>query len=433
MLVMVLIQACSSVKYSKTSDVQNKSTHYDPPGSTNTTNKQTSPPVKKLYSFNNGTVEFDSRFEGARLNDVRQQDSTRFTLIISPENSPINHSAWFAFAIRSEKEQTITCNLVYTDKYHRYIPKISSDQKLWRMCDTSEFRHKDLGASSATITIKVGREKLWVAGQEMITSRHFGEWIDTIGRLPFVSRETIGKSAEGRDIDAMTISEAPKKAEDGYVVLLCRQHPPEVPGTMAFFAFVEEICANTPTANAFRKRYSVTAVPCVNPDGVDNGHWRHNYYGVDLNRDWHSFNQPETQVVRDKFLQIKSNAEKRGKEIKFGIDFHSTNEDVFYIIPVDTTVSPNGEVLNTLQQRYQFSFKRVNAWLQGIQKLQPWYAMNIDPSPENLDTPSANRWMSKELMASSTTYEVGDTTDREVVKKIARTAARVMMEHLLAE
>ena len=41
-----------------------------------------------------------------------------------------------------------------------------------------------------------------------------------------------------------------------------------------------------------------------NPDGVDSGYWRHNSNGVDLNRDWIEFTQPETKAIKQ-FLESK--------------------------------------------------------------------------------------------------------------------------------
>ena len=63
----------------------------------------------------------------------------------------------------------------------------------------------------------------------------------------------------------------------------------------------------------------------MNPDGVDNGHWRHNANGVDLNRDWTGFNQPETSNIKN-FLKKKT---KEGYDFTLGVDFHSTWQDVY--------------------------------------------------------------------------------------------------------
>src|SRR5690606_34619577 len=83
------------------------------------------------------------------------------------------------------------------------------------------------------------------------------------------------------------------------VVLMTRQHPPEVTGHHAFMSFVETITENTPQAKLFRDKFLIYLFPLVNPDGVEGGHWRHNTGGIDLNRDWEDFNQPETRAIRD--------------------------------------------------------------------------------------------------------------------------------------
>ena len=94
-------------------------------------------------------------------------------------------------------------------------------------------------------------------------------------------------------------------------------------------AFVETICSDNELSKRFRAEYNTYVVPLVNPDGVDNGHWRHNYGGVDLNRDWENFNQPETSAIRD-FMQQK--VRQASGKFYFGVDFHSTWEDIFYTI-----------------------------------------------------------------------------------------------------
>tara|TARA_R100001369_G_scaffold33639_1_gene58738 strand:- start:122 stop:532 length:411 start_codon:yes stop_codon:yes gene_type:complete len=81
-------------------------------------------------------------------------------------------------------------------------------------------------------------------------------------------------------------------------------------------------------AKDFKAQYTTYVIPLVNLDGFDNGHWRHNLGGVDLNRDWKDLNQPENSAIRD-FLShtLKASA---GKYF-FAIDFYSTWENMFYI------------------------------------------------------------------------------------------------------
>ena len=78
----------------------------------------------------------------------------------------------------------------------------------------------------------------------------------------------------------------------------------------AFKAFMEEVMGDSPTAQVFLEKYRVLAFPLVNPDGVDLGHWRHNAGGIDTNRDWGRYRQPEIKAIVNYIRKItkKENA-----------------------------------------------------------------------------------------------------------------------------
>jgi hypothetical protein len=60
----------------------------------------------------------------------------------------------------------------------------------------------------------------------------------------------------------------------------------------AYRAFV--VMQQDDQAAGFPRKAPHRAGANANPDGVDKGHWRLNDGGVDLNRDWGPFTQPET-------------------------------------------------------------------------------------------------------------------------------------------
>ncbi len=436
--VAVLASCASSQKTTEKAEEMLKGASYDPPGSTQTTDKPITRQNRRIVSFLTGTntrISFSTEFAGARLTDVLQTNDSTYTLMIAPENAPVNASAWFAFKIWASAPQRVNLTLKYAIARHRYIPKISTDGKRWQIMDSTRYTRVSSEAILRLDLMRDTRDTIWIAGQELITSADINHWADNIATnpatAPFVRKSLIGQSSQGRQMYKLDISEAQAGTEAGYVVLLGRQHPPEVTGNMAYWAFVETLTADTELAKAFRKRFRVIAIPCVNPDGVDGGHWRHNAHGIDLNRDWQPFNQPETRLVRDEFLNIKREAEQRGTSIKFGIDFHSTSEDVFYVVPVDSSALLAPEVQSSLNKQYVASYRRIKTLFARLQSAMPHYFVNVDESPDNAITPSSNRWMSKELGAASTTYEVGDNTDRALLREVARTNARLMMEMLV--
>ena len=381
---------------------------YDPPGSTVTTSKEITPQKKRTIGFQKSGVWVSNEFDGARLNDFYQTDEASYTAVIRPENAPINNSAWYAFKIWAQPAQTVEIHLTYEDGDHRYVPKLSRDGAAWTPLDAASYAH-DTTDGTATLRLNVGPDTLWVAAQELITSTTFARWMDDLARHPYVTQREVGRSTQGRPLRMLEITEADDPA--GYVLVISRQHPPEVTGTLAALPFLETLAAESNLARAFRQRFAVLAVPLMNPDGVDNGHWRHNTGGVDLNRDWLHFNQPEGRQVSEVFLDIKDDA-----PVFFGIDFHSTQEDVFYTLSRDLETEPPGFI---------------DAWLDKIRAAFPDYYVNDDPS--GLGSPVSKNWFYETFNAPAVTYEVGDESDRALIRRLSTGAAEAMMELLLEE
>ncbi len=383
---------------------------YDPPGSTLTTDKAIAPQHRRTIGFTQSGVWVSNEFTGARLNDFYRTDDSAYTAVIRPENAPINNSAWYAFKIWAERPQTVNVRLTYEDGDHRYVAKLSRDGEGWTPIDDASYAH-DTTDGTATLRLKIGPDTLWVAAQELITSKHFARWMDEMARRPAVTRRVIGESRQGRPLRMLTITEAPETSR--YVLVISRQHPPEVTGTLAALPFLETIAGESDLARAFRKHFTVLAVPLMNPDGVDNGHWRHNTGGVDLNRDWLHFNQPEARTVSEIFGKLK---DKPGVKVYFGIDFHSTQEDVFYTLARDLTTDPPGFT---------------DAWLDKIRAAFPDYT--VYDEPYGLGSPVSKNWFYETFGVPAMTYEVGDESDRALIRKLGIGAAEAMMELLLAE
>ncbi len=364
------------------------------------------------------TITFDNDFEGARLNGITQDDDTLFTAIITAENYPINPSPWYAFKVSSETPRTFWVHLTYLNAKHRYFPKISRDGKTWQTVDSSDcilekdttktarnFQENAL-SESAYVRIRADKNPIWIAAQELITSKEMTKWLETMVKNPFVSKEIIGKSPQNRPMHCLRIGE--DTSDSKMMIVIGRLHPPEVTGTLALQSFVETLCGDTETAKQFRKEYTVFVVPTMNPDGVDNGHWRHNSGGIDLNRDWADFNQPETQFVRD-FLQKKINGTAR--KLYFGIDFHSTWDDIFYTNTVEKPTNMDG---------------LIKKWFSEFEKAIPNYKVNARPSKI---TPGviSKAFFNRAFNAEALVYEVGDNTARSFTALKAKIAAEKLM------
>ena len=375
---------------------------YDPPGATDTRDKEIVFQARAQFSFAEDGVFFSNDFEGGRLVDVRRTAPGEYAGVIMPENLPINNSAWYAFNAWSMQKQTINLTLHYRGGAHRYWPKWSWDKTHWTPLDSSQVEVAG-DKITAKFELEIGKDTLWVAGQELLTSYHSGAWRDRLAQKAFINSRVIGTSREGRPIHALEFSET--SSPEAYILVIGRQHPPEIAGALALMPFVEYLASDTELAKSFRSRYAVWVVPVVNPDGVAEGHWRHNTGGVDLNRDWYGFNQPETRAVRDYFLQLKED----NKAVFAAFDFHATRYDIMYTLDRD------------LLEGNDFT----DAWLDGIRAELPEYTLTDEPG--GLGSPISKVWFYETFQAPAFTYEVGDETERALINVVASTAAKQLM------
>lgn len=371
--------------------------------------------LKKTYDLGNG-IFCSNEFDGARLNGVALTAENEITVLITPENTPINSSPWYAFKIWSEIQKDIQLKITYNQgTAHRYYPKLSFDGKNWNNVDSINYLTdtasiaKGKSPKFCTISLSINPDTLWIAAQEIITSTDINNWSENLTKKPFVSTSEIGKSKEGRPIQLLQIGNCESKK---LILVLSRQHPPEVTGWLAMKYFVETLCDENELADSFRNEYNIFVVPCVNSDGVDNGHWRHNAGGVDLNRDWEDFNQPETESVR-KFMQSKIID---GGKFYFSIDFHSTFRDIYYTINTELKGNMPGLIP-----------KVINAVGEEI----PGYEPNIKPNSTDAPKISSSTSIFHEFGAEAVTYEVGDNTPRDFVKLKSELTAKKLMEIIL--
>ncbi|MGB5191235.1 M14 family metallopeptidase, partial [Robiginitalea sp.] len=306
------------------------------------------------------------------------------------------------------------------DSRSRYYPKISTDGVNFKPLDSLYFKAVNPGEGEfgikaapefAEITLQANTEPLIVSAQELYTSSRVKSWVDSLSQKSFVSNYPIGRTREKRPLHLMEIKENEKGKKA--VMVIARQHPPEVTGFLAMKSFIETLSGDSDQARAFRKDHTVFVAPLMNPDGVDNGHWRHNMGGIDLNRDWQNFNQPETRSVRD-FLRAKD----ADYEFVFGVDFHSTWDDIYY--PLDTVVAGSkGQI--------------VFDWIQGISQRLPQKKTNISASDQLEPTMVSRTYFFVNHNMPAIVFELGDDTPRDFLKLKGQVAAEELMRLLMEE
>ena len=358
---------------------------------------------RQHFTFNSGDLIFSNQFLSGRLNRIYQVNDSSFSVFIDPENRPINHSPWYAFKIWSKEAMNVYVSLDFYPNKHRYQPKTSRDGISWE-----NFQGITLNRDSTVSFFKfpVNSDTLTVSAQEIMSSATSNKWVDSLAELPFINQQVIGQSLMGKPIMALNTTESNGKK---MVIVVSRQHPPEVTGYMAMQEFVQTLTSSSELARKFRENYELIIIPMMNPDGVDEGNWRHNVAGVDLNRDWEFFKQPETRAVRDFILKKLSEQEAK---VYFAFDFHSTWNDILY---------PNLDTLSNFPGLTR----------QWVDNFQEELGMKLNVSPSSNTRNLSKNWFLRELKADGIIYEVGDNTPRDLVKKKGDVAAQVMMKILM--
>lgn len=374
-----------------------------------TTTKEIDFQEKRTFHLKEVGVFASNDFEGARMNDFKKLNDSTAIVVVNPENTPINQSAYYGFKIWSGTLRPFYIAFQYPEGYkHRYMPKIK-EGKVWSVLDSSRMFIKE---GLVNIKLNLSKEPLIVAAQEIESSVDVRRWYTNLAKdKDYIEVLSAGSSVLGRDVPVLDIYTGAKKNKK-IVVLLTRQHPPEVTGYYAFQSFLETILTANDLSAKFLQNHRILAFPIVNPDGVDMGHWRHNAGGVDTNRDWSVYHQPEiAQVTR--FIN-KESKKYKGKII-LGLDFHSTYEDVFYTNKTrETTVLPNF----------------IDHWFAGLERNIPNYTVHEKSS--NSTKPVSKGWFLYAHNAVGITYEIGDATPRKFIQLIGRVSATEMMKILVA-
>lgn len=351
-------------------------------------------------------VDFD--FPGAGNLSCEIINSQHIKLFINSEtDDSINPSPWFAIR-KSKHSENIKIELDYGNYNYRYNPKISSDNKVWDNLNMLNILKKN-NDKILVIDFLPSNKKQYIASQEIITQSWYYNWFNELKETGKVRSETIGFSVLKKPITMFFIE---TDIKNPYIIILGRQHPPEVTGAFALKGFIDQLVSPSQLSQNFLNQYNIIFVPLMNPDGVDNGHWRYNVNKIDLNRDWGTFSQPETIAVNEKLIRLTANS-----KLALFIDFHSTYNNIFYISE------------NSSNNLSKFSLENwINNSSSGLFEIG--YNFQLINS-SNKDNGVSKNYIYNKYNIPSMTYEVSDSEDRKKIKQSSSILATELMKFLV--
>ena len=349
----------------------------------------------------------DSNFEGGNFHNCSLTDDGDVVVFIRPENTPINPSPWYSFRVRPKRSVETEILVHFIEGYARYWPKVSTDSINWTPMPEGAVRIDEDG-TAMQITLQLSQTPMWISAQELILPSFYDQLIRRLSVHPEITIHTLGHSVEGRPIQVAETRSRPEA-----IILLGRQHPPEVTGARAMQSFIDSVMGDSELAREFRRRFSIIMVPLLNPDGVVLGHWRHNVNGVDLNRDWGPFTQPETQSV----ARLLAAMEQTDRELRLMLDFHSTKSSLFY---------------TQLPEEFDEPIDFSTAWLSRSRERIPDFEFKHDPRGLSGQANTKNYFFSR-YGVPAITYEIGDEVGRSQISTTTPVFAEEMMRLLLEQ
>lgn len=243
-------------------------------------------------------VTFNKSFEGASLGKIEKLGEATFRLHVegqSDERGRNRQTTWFYFRMDNVAGRELA--LTFTDWVGEYNdkpgacpmgptlrPVFSYDGETWQHCESVTW---DEAKKESTLTLKPARGTVWLAHIPPYPHSKLLKLLGELDRSPHARLEVIGKTALGRDLHLVTVTnfEQPDAAKK-VVWLQARQHAWEAGTSHVMEGALRFITSEEPAARALRDRVVFKFTPMMDPDGCALGKVRFNAHGWDVNRHW---------------------------------------------------------------------------------------------------------------------------------------------------
>ncbi len=358
----------------------------------------------------NSQLAIDINFDGGELDECKFTSANSVVLTFQAEDPKVDAAfTWFAFRITASEPVDVNITMLFPAAYARYWPKLSVDGVNWQPASEADVELLDEG-KNLQLQAHVKANSLWVSAQELLTTQYYDEWFVELAAEQEISTAIIGDSIQGRPIRLAKTKDRPEA-----VILMGRQHPAEVPGAIAMREFVNVVLGDSSLAKQFRERFTLLIIPLLNPDGVVNGNARHNAEGIDLNRDWGPFTQPETRSVKT----LLDSLEEREMSLRLMLDFHATKMSPTMLFYTQVPEEPTKPLLFA------------DNWLTAVRERVGDYEFIHDARLTSDQFNSKNYFFNR-YGIPSITYEMGDIIDRQEIPDYTTQFAEEMMRELLS-
>ena len=243
-------------------------------------------------------ITFNQNFEGGSLGTVEKLDEATFLCHVQgqyDEHGRNRQASWYYFRMDHVEGRDVVLTL--TDFVGEYngrpgacpmgpdiVPVFSTDGKHWQHFPAMGW---DAEKKQATLKFHGEQESIWIAHIAPYTPSDLGRLLEELRGNPHAAVEVIGRTAHGREITRVTVTntDVPDSGKKT-VWLQARQHAWEAGTSYVMEGALRFITSDAPAAVALRDKVVFQFTPMVDVDGCAEGKVRFNANGYDVNRHW---------------------------------------------------------------------------------------------------------------------------------------------------
>ncbi|WP_339634303.1 M14-type cytosolic carboxypeptidase [uncultured Sneathiella sp.] len=249
-------------------------------------------------------IQVSSAFDGGNIECDTCDDPLDIQLRIRQDTNA-EFFQWFYFRLSGMKGRDCVMRLKnagdasYVRGWEGYRAVASYDREDWFRIETA---YQD---GELILTHKPESNSVYYAYFAPYSMERHADLIARSALSPRVSQSVLGKTADGQDVDLLTIGETGRDKKNFW--LIARQHPGETMAEWWMEGFLDRLRdPNDAVSNALLDAACFHVVPNMNPDGSRRGHLRTNAAGANLNREWQEPDMersPEVYLVREKMRE----------------------------------------------------------------------------------------------------------------------------------
>lgn len=236
--------------------------------------------------FDTGNIGFVRRIDSVRMLRSQKNSLEVMSLGIRSRIDPHNpvdtallpSSRWFHFRLEGVRDKLLFLHIPNTEMVRPFFSY-----------DGVDYARFDAGECTLPQTVYkyFTRDTVYIAYFLPYSHARYGAKAEEWALSPFIRRQQIGRSGEGRPIDMLILTDdSVPDSLKRQVWIHSRIHTSEAPAAWHLEAMVDELLSDTPLAEEIRRHTVFYIVPQTNPDGVWGGYSRSTPQGVNLEINW---------------------------------------------------------------------------------------------------------------------------------------------------